>query len=281
MSTAMNRTTFILFALAISASSAFIIAAQSPPPGPGAPVPAKNPLVWDSMEKEYHAKEGDTTNTFTFWVTNTGPQEVIINNVSPSCGCTVAKMPSTPWKIGPNENGPVVATVNFAGKTGELTKTMTVVSSAGTQSLIMHISVPNDPGRQMRQQNMLIALQDRQSVFRNECAECHVKKGEGKKGADLFAADCAICHDPPGVNGVPGHRNDVVTDLKKINHPMDAAAWRTMIAEGKNGSLMPGFSKAKGGPLTDEEIESLVEYAMKTYTTKAATTTNKPAGGTQ
>jgi mono/diheme cytochrome c family protein len=275
----MTRMTLSLFAITLCLSGAHLVAAQNPPPpapGTAAPVVSKNPLVWDSIMKDYEAKKGETTNTFTFWVTNTGPQEVIVNAVSPSCGCTVAKMPATPWKIGPGENGPVVATVNFAGKSGELTKTMTVVSTAGTQSLTMHIKVPHDDDFQKRQQNMLIALQDRQAIFRNDCAECHVKKGEGKRGAELFAADCAICHEPPG-----GHRSEVVTDLRKINHAMDPAAWRAMIADGKGGSLMPAFSKAKGGPLTDEEIESLVEYTMKTYSTKAAVITDKPAGGTQ
>ena len=261
-------------------------------PTPGVPpaVPVyKNPLSWDSTDKLYNAKIGDTTNKFIFWVTNTSAQEVIINNVYPSCGCTVAEMPATPWKVAAGTNGAVKATVNFTGKTGLLTKTLTVVSSAGSQVLTMKIAVPEDPAKQQRQQNMLIALQDRQAVFKNDCATCHVQKGEGKKGAELFAADCAICHDPEA-SGV-GHRAEMVPDLKKMNHPTDANFWRTMITSGKPGSLMPAFAKSQEGPLSDEQIDSLVEYCVKAFPSTAPanqpivnkvapTPATKPAGGT-
>jgi mono/diheme cytochrome c family protein len=59
-----------------------------------------------------------------------------------------------------------------------------------------------------------------------------------------------------------------VPDLFAIKHPTDAAFWREMITHGKPGSLMPAFALSDGGILDTNQIESLVEYAMKKYPSK-------------
>jgi mono/diheme cytochrome c family protein len=97
---------------------------------------------------------------------------------------------------------------------------------------------------------------DRQAVFRNDCASCHVAPTVGKQGAELFQAACAICHSA-------AHRAGMVPDLGIAREPRDAAYWRKWIREGKVGTLMPGFAVAHGGPLTEEQIESLIAFAMK------------------
>jgi mono/diheme cytochrome c family protein len=53
-----------------------------------------------------------------------------------------------------------------------------------------------------------------------------------------------------------------VPDLLVAREPRDAAYWEKWISEGKEGTLMPGFGRKRGGPLTAEQIASLVEYAM-------------------
>ncbi|PJJ75957.1 putative repeat protein (TIGR01451 family) [Thermoflavifilum aggregans] len=72
-------------------------------------------------------KEGaDVTYTFTF--KNTGNADLQIQQVIPSCGCTVADVPSVP--VHPGQQGHIVIHYHSAGQTGEQTKQITIVSNA-------------------------------------------------------------------------------------------------------------------------------------------------------
>jgi mono/diheme cytochrome c family protein len=247
-------------------ATAIAHAAQLEPPKPP-PNPAAHPLVWDTMQKIAKIELGPTNIDFTFWVTNTAKTNVMIQSLQPSCGCTRAQMPSQPWNIEPGKHGPVHVSVDLMGKIGDVTKFVTVNSPAGQQTLTLKITIPETPESIKRHEGMMMSRGDRQIVFRGDCAACHVKKGEGKQGAELFAADCGICHDA-------AHRAQMVPDLSKLKHPTNAEFWKQMISEGKDRTLMPAFAKSKGGPLSDEQIDSLVAYALQKYPSMGA-----PAGG--
>ena len=62
----------------------------------------------------------------------------------------------------------------------------------------------------------------------------------------------------------------MVPDLKVARAVRDAAFWEKWIGEGKEGSLMPGFARKHGGPLSPEQIASLVEYALTRLPTAPA-----------
>jgi mono/diheme cytochrome c family protein len=100
---------------------------------------------------------------------------------------------------------------------------------------------------------MQVALTDRQAVFKGECVTCHVQRGEGKYGQALYDADCAICHEGE-------HRATRVPDLHALKTPTNFEFWRSWVAQGKPGSLMPAFSGIDGGPLSDMQIASLATY---------------------
>lgn len=218
-----------------------------------APAPAHpNPLVWDSMVKEVTTKPLQTTNQFVFWVTNTAKTNVVLDHIQPSCGCTVAKLPKDPWNMEPGESGSISATVNFAGKSGSFTKLLTVYSSEGQQTLTLKINIPFDPTADLRQKNMMQAIADKQAVLKGDCASCHVEKGRGKAGEELFAADCAICHEGD-------HRAEMVPNLADINKVTSKEYWKYYLENGGN-SLMPAFAKDKGGPLSPEEIDKFSEF---------------------
>ncbi|MDB6026353.1 MAG: hypothetical protein JWM68_2576 [Verrucomicrobiales bacterium] len=204
------------------------------------------------MVEEITTKPLQSTNQFTFWVTNTAKTNVVIDHVQPQCGCTVAKLPKDPWPLTPGESGPITATVNFAGKSGALTKTMTVYSSEGQQTLTMKITIPFDPTAATREARMAQASADRQSVFKGDCASCHVEKGKGKTGEQLFAADCAICHDTE-------HQAEMVPKLTAINKVTSKEYWKYFLENGGT-TLMPAFINTKGGPLTPEEIDKFAEF---------------------
>jgi hypothetical protein len=49
----------------------------------------------------------------------------------------------------------------------------------------------------------------------------------------------------------------------------DAAYWEKWIREGGEGTLMPAFAKAQGGPLDDAQVSSLVRYLTEHLSPKA------------
>ncbi|MBI4319022.1 MAG: c-type cytochrome [Chloroflexi bacterium] len=78
-------------------------------------------------------------------------------------------------------------------------------------------------------------------------------KGAGQEGKDLYAKNCAACH------GDKGERVGTANlSSKDFIISRGDAGLATATAEGKGG--MPGFGKAKGGPLTDEQIKQVVDY---------------------
>lgn len=258
-----------------------------PPLAPQAPItyPTQNlhppsllppsSLAWDADSKEYQAKVGDTNAHFTFWLTNVCDKEVLVNSVRTSCGCTVAKLPETPWHIAPGSNGPISVTVDLRGKRGKIVKTITADTTAGVKSLLVSILIPVDPAfeaQMNRSQNMQLALADRQIVFRGDCARCHVEPTRGKMGKDLYAAACGVCHEGE-------HRASMVPDLKALKHPTDLAFWRQWTKEGKAGTLMPAFAAEHGGPLSEEQVDSVAQWLAENYKgqTEAKATPSAPA----
>jgi len=81
-----------------------------------------------------------------------------------------------------------------------------------------------------------------------------LRPAEVKDFAQLYGDNCAGCH---GANGTLG-------PSLPLDHPVylawvDDAALRRVIAAGVPGTAMPGFGKAAGGSLTDEQIKIVVD----------------------
>ena len=70
----------------------------------------------------------------------------------------------------------------------------------------------------------------------------------------LYGDNCAGCHGKSGDNGS-------ATNLANPEYEalIDDASLRDVIANGEKGTLMPGFGKRRGGPLTDAQIDAIVE----------------------
>jgi mono/diheme cytochrome c family protein len=218
-------------------------------------------LQWDATEKEVHPNVGDLESNFSFALTNVSDTNVTINWVRPSCGCTVAKLPPTPWTLKPGEGGVIDFTLDLRGKSGTLSKYVSVDTSHGQRILMIKVIIPQAtamPGMDGRAKNMQLAMADRQVVFRGDCASCHATPTVGKKGEELYTAACAICHDTP-------NRATMVPDLHAVKKATNAEYWAFWIANGKPGTLMPGFAKAHGGPLDEEQIRSLAEFMFEKF----------------
>ncbi|MSU59676.1 MAG: DUF1573 domain-containing protein [Pedosphaera sp.] len=234
----------------------------TPLPAPAAPPQPMNLLAWDAETKEYDAKSGEAEAHYTFYFTNISEVPVVITSASASCGCAVPKLATLPWTNAPGATGEIPVTMTLAGKpVGVTFKQVFVNTDKGQKTLNVKVTIPAPPAAPVpvmnRDANQKAALADRQAIFKGDCVSCHVEKGKGKLGAELYTASCGICHDAE-------HRASAVPDLHKLNHDTNADFWKTWIAQGKVGTMMPAFGAPEGGPLNEQQINSLVQYLTAT-----------------
>lgn len=217
-------------------------------------------LGWDALLKEATLKPDETKGVFRFVLTNISSAPVDIVSTRSSCGCTVARLPTLPWRIGPGEQGSLGVEIDMRGKVGVFTKTVRVNTSVGYRYLTVRLLAPPrppapEPILSERERNQRLATADRQAIFRGDCASCHLAPGDGKAGRDLYLAVCGVCHEAE-------HRASMVPDLRTSGRSQPADYWRVWIYQGKGDSLMPGWDEIEGGPLSRDRIETLVEYLM-------------------
>lgn len=217
-------------------------------------------LAFDAEVKEERVAPDAVEANFTFAVTNVSPVKVVIESVRASCGCTVAKLPSVPWTIEPGARGTFGVHMDIRGKHGSVTKAVYIASDQGNKTVYVRSVIPDLPAMldTQRKRNQMIARADRQAVFKNDCATCHMTPAFGKSGPQLYEAACEICHG--GSN-----RNEMVPDLNIAKQERDFNYWRNWIANGKEGTLMPAFGREHGGPLTDAQIMSLAHYLNRKF----------------
>ncbi|CAN5428647.1 hypothetical protein BH10BAC5_BH10BAC5_17510 [soil metagenome] len=190
---------------------------------------------------------------YEFPFSNTGNQELVITNVTTSCGCTAATS-GDKTNFAAGESGVIKITFNSNGKQGHIEKTVMIesndpVSPQMILTLFFDVAIPTDMSNHMM-------FSSNQSIFEGVCADCHVTKGIGKIGKDLYDNDCAICH-----GDAKDHKPHEAIDKNSTKKYTDEQLFDYI----SNGSvtqptMMPGFHKKNGGPLTDEEISSLVTY---------------------
>jgi mono/diheme cytochrome c family protein len=234
------------------------------PPAPLASQRALPPgiLAFDAESKETILKPGELMATYLFHLTNVSPAELIISRVQPSCGCTTAQLPPMPWKIPAGGTGQIPVTLNAQGKSGVVIKTLTIYTEQGQKSLMLKTTILQPDPKLMtaadRDRNQLLAKTDRQVVFKGDCARCHVEPVIGKVGKDLYLTACGICHEAE-------HRATMVPDLRNLPNDSNADYWKLMITMGKEGTLMPAFGQALGGPLSDAQIKTLVDYLVANF----------------
>ncbi|HXE41621.1 MAG TPA: DUF1573 domain-containing protein [Candidatus Baltobacteraceae bacterium] len=222
-------------------------------------------FAWNTLMATTNVTTDQDKVFFSFSFTNVSPDKVAIVRVQPSCGCTTADLPPLPWVIAKGAGGTIPVTMDVAGKQGVLFKSINIVTDKGSKDVYLRVTVDPAPMAKItdedRERFVKMSRTDRQAIFKGDCADCHVKHGEGKYGMALYQADCAICHE-----ATP--RATMVPDLSKLKIPTNPDFWKQWIAHGKPGSLMGAFSQAEGGPLNDMQIASLVAYLNLVYPSK-------------
>jgi mono/diheme cytochrome c family protein len=230
----------------------------------GGPLPA-GILAFDSETKEYTTKSGEIIAPYVFNLTNISSAEVAITYVQPSCGCTAVQLPPMPWKIPAGGTGQIPVNMNVQGKSGDVVKVITVHTDKGQKPLMVKATIPQPQAQAMtaldRERNQLLAKADRQAIFKGDCATCHLQPVIGKVGKELYASACGVCHEAE-------HRATMVPDLRNLPNDTDADYWKLMVTLGKPNTLMAAFAQSQGGPLSDMQINSLVEYLVATMPAK-------------
>ena len=95
-------------------------------------------LSFDKLRHNFGKINQGESVSHQFVFTNTGQAELIINNAKGSCGCTVPKWPRKP--IAPGESEEIKVTFNSAGKSGNQSKTITLVTNAIPNTTVLTIS---------------------------------------------------------------------------------------------------------------------------------------------
>jgi hypothetical protein len=125
--------------------------AEGPTNTPAAPAAEEMVLVpstvlaFDADLKRIESKTALTNATFTFWVTNVCLTNVLILEVTSSCGCTVARFPRRPWLLQPFESGPIRITMDLQDYSGTVFKGAHLHTSAGVKPLLLRADLPLKP----------------------------------------------------------------------------------------------------------------------------------------
>jgi len=149
-------------------------------------------------------------------------------------------------RLKPGEKGKIHVVVDPAGKRGIISKTIKVFSNDPKQPVVT-LSVTMEIKDAVHMNKFSAA-----KIFEEACRSCHVEQGRGKTGFDLFRADCFMCHNA-------GKNAPTITAMSK----RPANYIRKKIRDGVEETSMPGWASDNGGPLTDDEIESLVRTISK------------------
>lgn len=214
---------------------------------------------------------GDAVST-EFFLYNKGGTTLHIHDVDASCGCTVTKLSKK--NIAPGDFSVLTVDLDTSLKSGKVVKEIAVHSNDPNEQRRIHkvylMGNVNTNGTTDIHENIDLSSVNRLALFEGKCASCHVDKGIGKSGKELFAADCAMCH---GMNAQG--RKDIAPSLltlpspdqfKTKEHHKQAqdevlARFRTVISKGAtNNPQMPPFHVAHGGPLNNDDVDSLINF---------------------
>jgi len=191
-----------------------------------------------------------------FQVYNIGGKRLKIKDVETSCGCTVAQV--SKHVLVPGDFTLIGVEMDTSLKLGPVRKKITVISNDPKRPELALFLVGDVQGKKMEGHAQInLKPQDKLVLFKGKCATCHVDAGKGKTGKPLFLADCAMCHGntAQGTHSAPGLLKQNYDDEKTLKQI------RGIIANGSpNSPQMPPFAKSQGGPLSDDEIDSLVQF---------------------
>ena len=244
----MNRKILILLAFILVAGGSDLRsrAETKPQESPEAPRPGGTPRMYLEKPKIDIGQiiEGQMI-LKKFEFKNIGDADLIITETKTTCGCTAALASTGPYR--PGESGVIEVSYDSRGKIGHVSKDVRIYSNDPASPITIAIEgtaiggthPPMAPG---------------EALFSGSCAECHSLPARGKNGKELYEAVCAICHDPP-----PGSHK-VIAGNRQAMALNSGRELKKAISKGIPRTSMPGFVHSAGGPLSKDQVKSLVEY---------------------
>ena len=203
-------------------------------------------IRFDSTTHDFGAIPSNLKQDFSWAYHNDGRAPLTIISMTPSCGCTASV--ADPKSVPPGGSGALKITYDPAGQSGDVRKTLTVITNDPTHPrtiLTILAKVASTDDEVLPNGHPRFAGQ---SLLMGSCASCHAAPAEGKSGAALWAAVCALCHGPTDER------------LETFVRSHDDAALTQTITYGTANPKMPGFSSLMGGPLDDAQVASLVKF---------------------
>ncbi|MDA7670748.1 DUF1573 domain-containing protein [Verrucomicrobia bacterium] len=107
-------------------------------------------LEYDATHKNIHPDPRSEKVELFFEITNPTLEPITITAIMPSCGCTAAKSPELPWTLNPAKADLLHLTVDLMGKSGIISKSVTVLSTAGRKSLSFKLHIPELTGHEKK-----------------------------------------------------------------------------------------------------------------------------------
>jgi hypothetical protein len=181
---------------------------------------------------------------------NDGDAPLEILGIESSCECLDAEAETSP--IPPAGTGTLLVTFDPKGLDGSTRKSIAVrTNDPDKQKVFLVLKVDVTPPRieappghpTISGQNYLLG----------SCATCHALPAADKTGEELYVAVCQMCHGARG----EGARAPALRSSHERTE-VDDEALAGGITLGTADPRMPGFSKEMAGPLTREQIASLV-----------------------
>ncbi len=182
---------------------------------------------------------------------NSGDQELKIEEVEASCGCTAVVLSSK--TLAPGESGELKIKLDTFGKKGDIKKTITIFSNDYVMPekvihLLTQVKAPKHPKFDVGE-----------TLFSKKCRSCHADKGKGLIGSSLYLAICHQCHGAEGEGSSSAPALSAPEYLKQV----DSKYLYNWIADGKRGTSMPGYSQKHAGPLDERQLNSLVDFILR------------------
>lgn len=227
------------------------LAPQAPPPDAreSAPAPAGGPrLVLAHTSHDFGEVTQGKIVEHRFPFSNGGDAELRILDVSTPCGCTVVLPDKT--ALAPGESSHIDVTYDSAARSGDVERVVTVRSNDPVHpELTLHLHAKVDA-------SMHEAFKSGETLFGEKCGKCHAvpardDAGRDRTGQALYDAVCWFCHGK-------AREGKTAPALGAYAETADPYL-RQIIADGRPGTEMPAFARDQKGPLTPEQIASLVD----------------------
>jgi cytochrome c5 len=208
----------------------------------------KGAIVFDD---EYHSfgkvTEGEVV-SHTFGFINEGPGAVRLVKTRTSCGCTTTE--ASLKEYAPGERGELTVTLDTQDKHGIVVKTVDIYLENGPSefisvSIMAELVPPPHP-----------VVENRLAITNNpKCKSCHLDSGVGQKGGYLYHRICVQCHGTRGKGGAA-----VALSGKEFQERVTDDYLKNTIVHGLGDLGMPPYVEGVSPPITEEQVDSLIEY---------------------